>query len=486
MITDHEERDDFFKSNRRSRLSTTINTMGKIPPQAIDFEEAVLGAIMLESEAYLTVSGILKAESFYQEAHKKIYEAITNLFISSSPIDILTVTQELRRLGTLEIVGGGYYITNLTSRIASGANVEFHANIIMEKFMQREMIRISTETIQESYEDTGDIFEIIEKNQKLVGNVIGDTHQKNGSRIGDLMMDSLKDLSVISEDGLTGIGSGMLNVDKITNGWQRSDLVIIAARPAMGKTAFVLQCAKNAVMMYKSPVAIFSLEMSESQLTNRLLSNETGIHLDRILKKRVNKNEIAEMRNKVVEISKSNLIIDDTPALNIFEFRAKCRRLKQMYNIQMIIVDYLQLMNGRVDAKGSNRDAEIGMITRCLKSVAKELDVPVLALSQLSREVEKRPNKRPMLSDLRESGNIEQDADQVWFLYRPEYYGITEDEHGKSTIGQCQLIGAKNRHGVCETIKLDFNGAVMRMKDWTEEIHSDTKINTQQTDDFSF
>jgi replicative DNA helicase len=200
----------------------------------------------------------------------------------------------------------------------------------------------------------------------------------------------------------------------------------------------------------------------------------------------VNQIEISEMTNKVAEISKSNLIIDDTPALNIFEFRAKCRRLKQMYDIQMIIVDYLQLMNGKMDSKGSNRDAEIGMITRCLKSVAKELDVPVLALSQLSREVEKRPNKRPMLSDLRESGNIEQDADQVWFLYRPEYYGLTEDENGHSTIGQCQLIGAKNRHGVCETIKLDFNGAVMRMKDWKEPVTSDTKINTQQTEDFSF
>lgn len=473
--------------NRKSRLSTSMNIMGRIPPQAIDFEEAVLGGIMLEADAYLTVSSILKSDVFYQEAHKKIYEAITNLFISSSPIDILTVTQELRKLGNLELVGGAFYVTNLTSRVSSVANIEFHANIILEKYMQREIIRISSETIQESYEDTGDIFDIIEKNQKLIGNVIGDTHQKNGSRIGDLMIESLNDLSIVNEDGLTGIGSGMLNVDRITNGWQKSDLVIIAARPAMGKTAFVLQCAKNAVMIYKSPVVIFSLEMSQSQLTHRLLSNETGIHLDRILKKRVNKSEILEMRNKVVEISKSNLIIDDTPALNIFEFRAKCRRLKQMYDIQMIIVDYLQLMNGKADGKNSNRDAEIGMITRCLKSVAKELDVPVLALSQLSREVEKRPNKRPMLSDLRESGNIEQDADQVWFLYRPEYYGLTEDENGNSTIGQCQLIGAKNRHGVCETVKLDFNGSVMRMKDWDDNIiPSGTKINTEQTQDFSF
>lgn len=485
-MIDRQDKDDFFNPNSRSKTFNT-NTMGKIPPQVLDFEEAVLGAIMLEEGAYLTISSILKADAFYSEQHKKIFEAITNLFISLKPIDILSVTQEMRKLGTLDMAGGAFFITSLTNRVASAANIEYQSTVILEKYMQREMIRISSETITESYEDTGDIFDIIEKNQKLVGNVMGSTHQKNGSRIGDLMLDSLNELSIVSEDGLTGVGSGLKNVDRITNGWQKSDLVIIAARPAMGKTAFVLQCAKNAVMMYNAPVVIFSLEMSESQLTNRLLSNETAIHLDRILKKRVSKIEINHMRDKIINISKSDLIIDDTPALNIFEFRAKCRRLKHLYGIKMIIVDYLQLMNGKADAKGSNRDAEIGNITRCLKSVAKELDVPVLALSQLSREVEKRPNKRPMLSDLRESGNIEQDADQVWFLYRPEYYGITQDESGNSTIGQCELIGAKNRHGVCETVKLDFNGSIMRMNDWNEtSAMSNTMINTHQTDDFSF
>lgn len=495
MITDQEEKEffdneptgNFSTSRRKARLTTSVSTMGKIPPQAIDLEEAVLGALMLEKDAYLTISEVLKAEMFYQEGHKKIFEAITNLFSNSDPIDILTVTTEMRRLGTLEMVGGGYYITNLTSRVSSGANIEFYANVILEKHMQREMIRISTQTIVDSYEDTGDIFDIIEKNQAEVSAVIGVNHNQQGSRIGDLMNDSLKDLGIVREDGLTGVGSGLKNVDKVTHGWQKSDLIIIAARPAMGKTAFVLQCARNAVMMYNSPVVVFSLEMSKIQLTNRLLSNEAEIHLDRILKRRVSQQEIITMRSKVSQLAKANLIIDDTPALNVFEFRAKCRRLKQMYDIQMIVVDYLQLMNGKTDSKGSNRDAEIGVITRCLKSVAKELDVPVLALSQLSREVEKRPGKRPMLSDLRESGNIEQDADQVWFLYRPEYYGITEDNNGKSLIGQCQLIGAKNRHGVCETIPLDFNGAFMRMRDWVEEIPvQSNSVHTQQTDDFSF
>jgi len=448
--------------------------MGKIPPQAIDLEEAVLGALMLEKDALSTVIDILKPEVFYQESHKKIFEAIQLLFQKSKPVDILTVTSELRTLGLLEMVGGAYYITNLTNRVASAANIEYHARIISQKYIQRELIRISSEIIQNAYEDTTDIFDLLDHAEKNLFDIAQNNLRRDTQKMDEIIKQSLATLEELrtKTDGLTGVPSGFTALDRITGGWQKSDLVIIAARPAMGKTAFVLSCARNAAVDFKKPVVVFSLEMSSVQLVNRLISGETEIEQEKIRKGNLADWEWQQLHSKIGTLTEAPLLIDDTPALNIFEFRAKCRRLKSQYDIQMIIIDYLQLMHGKGEGGGGNREQEIGSISRALKSVAKELDVPVLALSQLSRAVENRPGqngKRPLLSDLRESGSIEQDADMVLFLYRPEYYGITEDEQGRSQAGVGEVIIAKHRNGETGIVPLRFVGKYVKFQDLEED-----------------
>ncbi len=474
MITENETQGQgkFSTSARKARLSTSVNTMGKIPPQAIDLEEAVLGALMLEKDALSTVIDILKPEVFYHEAHKKIFEAIQQLFQKSKPVDILTVTSEMRTNGTLEIIGGAYYITNLTNRVASAANIEYHARIISQKYIQRELIRISTEIITNAYEDTTDIFDLLDHAEKNLFDIAQNNLRRDTQKMDEIIKQSLATLEELrtKTDGLTGVPSGFTDLDRITGGWQKSDLVIIAARPAMGKTAFVLTCARNAAVGFNKAVVVFSLEMSSVQLVNRLLSGEAEIEQEKIRKGNLQEWEWQQLHSKIGALTESPLLIDDTPALNIFEFRAKCRRLKSQYDIQMIIIDYLQLMHGKAEGQGGggNREQEIGSISRALKSVAKELEVPVLALSQLSRAVESRPGpngKRPMLSDLRESGSIEQDADMVLFLYRPEYYGMTEDEEGRSTAGIGEVIIGKNRHGETGIVPLRFIGKYVKFAD---------------------
>lgn len=475
MITDNEQQGQgkFSASARKSRLATSFNAMGKIPPQAVDLEEAVLGALMLEKDALSTVIDILKPDVFYQEAHKKIFEAIQTLFQKSKPVDILTVTSEMRQQGTLEIVGGAYYITNLTNRVASAANIEYHARIISQKYIQRELIRISTEIITNAYEDTTDIFDLLDHAEKNLFDIAQNNLRRDTQKMDEIVKQSLATLEELrtKTDGLTGVPSGFTDLDRITGGWQKSDLVIIAARPAMGKTAFVLSCARNAAVDFKKPVVVFSLEMSSVQLVNRLISGETEIEQEKIRKGNLAEWEWQQLHSKIGTLTEAPLLIDDTPALNIFEFRAKCRRLKSQYDIQMIIIDYLQLMHGKGEGGGGNREQEIGSISRALKSVAKELDVPVLALSQLSRAVENRPGqngKRPLLSDLRESGSIEQDADMVLFLYRPEYYGITEDENGRSQAGIGEVIIAKHRNGETGIVPLRFIGKYVKFADLEE------------------
>ncbi len=462
----------FSTISRKNRLSPTISQIGKVPPQAVDLEEAVLGALMLEKDALSTVIDILKPEVFYQEAHKKIFEAIQQLFQKSKPVDILTVTAELRQTGALEMVGGAYYITSLTNRVASAANIEFHARIISQKYIQRELIRISTEIITNAYEDTTDIFDLLDHAEKNLFDIAQNNLRRDTQKMDEIIKQSLATLEELrtKTDGLTGVPSGFTDLDRITGGWQKSDLVIIAARPAMGKTAFVLSCARNASVEFKKPVVVFSLEMSSVQLVNRLISGETEIEQEKIRKGNLAEWEWQQLHSKIGRLTEAPLLIDDTPALNIFEFRAKCRRLKSQYDIQMIIIDYLQLMHGKGEGQsgGGNREQEIGSISRALKSVAKELDVPVLALSQLSRAVENRPGpngKRPLLSDLRESGSIEQDADMVLFLYRPEYYGITEDENGRSQAGIGEVIIAKHRNGETGIVPLRFIGKYVKFAD---------------------
>lgn len=471
-----ENDNQYNKSNtndRRSRFAapTSNNILGKLPPQAIDLEEAVLGALMLEKDALSSVIDILKPEVFYKDAHQRIFKTIHWLFEKTSPVDILTVTAQLRAQGDLEMVGGAYYITELTNRVASAANIEYHARIIIQKFIQRELIRISTEIITSAYEDTTDVLDLLDKAEKNLFDIAQNNLRRDSRKMDDILRETLKEIEALKDkkDGLTGVASGFTDLDRMTSGWQKSDLVIIAARPAMGKTAFVLTCARNAAVDFDKPVVVFSLEMSSVQLVNRLVSGETEIEQEKIRKGTLEEWEWQQIHSKIGRLEQAPLIIDDTPALNIFEFRAKCRRLKSQYDIQLIIIDYLQLMHGKsADGKGGgNREQEIGSISRALKSVAKELNVPVIALSQLSRAVESRPgaSKRPMLSDLRESGSIEQDADMVLFLYRPEYYGMEVDEDNNPTKGVGEVIIAKHRNGETGIVRLKFVGKFVKFQD---------------------
>jgi len=443
---------------KRASLPIQNNEMGKIPPQATDLEEAVLGALMLERDAVNEVIDILKPETFYRENHQKIYSAIQEIFGRSEPIDILTVTAELRKRGELDLVGGAYYISFLTNRVASSANIVFHARIISQKHILRELIRISSVTIREAYEESTDVFELLDKAERDLFTVAEGNIRKDFSSMAEVIKESIAGIEAASKntDGVSGVPTGFHALDKLTSGWQKSDMIVLAARPGMGKTAFVLSMARNMAVDFNVPVAVFSLEMASIQLVNRLISGETGIRADKLRRGNLEEHEFAQLHARIKKLSNAPIYIDDTPSLSVFELRAKARRLKQKHGIECIIIDYLQLMTGGGDNRG-NREQEISMISRTIKTIAKELSIPIIALSQLSRAVETRGgDKRPMLSDLRESGAIEQDADIVSFIYRPEYYDITQDEDGNSTSGIGQIIIAKHRNGALDTVSLKF------------------------------
>jgi replicative DNA helicase len=457
--------------NSRKRLvKTPLNVPlaeGKMPPQAVDLEEAVLGAVMLEKDALTSVIDILKADSFYKDAHARIYNAIQQLFTRSEPVDILTVTQELKKTGELEIVGGAYYITQLTNRVASAANAEFHARIVAQKFIQRELIRISTKTINDAYEDGSDVFDLLDDAEKNLFSIVEGNIKKNYDKMSTLIKQAMEQIEATrnNKGSFSGVPSGLSALDRITSGWQKSDLVIIAARPAMGKTALVLTMARNASVEFKKPVAIFSLEMSSLQLVTRLISSESELSSEKLKKGELEEFEIHQLTSKTKALAEAPLFIDDTPGLSIFELRAKARRLKEQHNIELLIIDYLQLMTAGSEGRG-NREQEIASISRSLKGLAKELNIPVIALSQLSRAVESRGgDKRPQLSDLRESGAIEQDADMVLFIHRPEYYGLTEDAEGGDTRGMAELIVAKHRNGPIDTAKTRYIGQYTKFAD---------------------
>lgn len=457
-------------TRKKPSYDNPTNFLGKVPPQAVELEEAVLGALMLEKDALTNVIDILKVESFYKESHKVIFQAILDLFTESQPIDLLTVTSQLRKNGALEIAGGAFYVTELTSKVASAANIEYHSRIITEQSIKRELIKISGEIQKEAFEDTTDVFELLDKMEQSLFEISEKNIRKNYSDMRSIMREAIIELEARKnqKDGLTGVPSGFTALDRVTSGWQKSDLVIIAARPAMGKTAFVLTVLRNAAVDHNRPVAIFSLEMSSVQLVNRLISSEAELDSEKIKKGSLADHEWAQLVHKTAKLSKAPLFVDDTPALSILELRAKCRKLKAQHDIQMVVVDYLQLMSGdsKNGGQGGNREQEIASISRALKKIAKELNIPVIALSQLSRAVETRGgDKRPQLSDLRESGSIEQDADMVMFLYRPEYYGITEDEGGASTAGVGEVIIAKHRNGSLENVKLRFIGKYTKFTD---------------------
>jgi len=448
------------KFKRKSPLDLGNMVFGKIPPQVRDLEEAVLGAIMLEKSAFDTANEILKPECFYVEAHQKIFLAMRELANKNEPIDLLTVVEELRRREELEFIGGPYYINKLTNAVVSSANIRAHARIIVQKFIQRELIRISGEIIGDAYEDSTDVFDLLDESETKLFEITNGYLRKNFDEIGNVLVDTIKRIEDLrnSDEDITGVPSGFPSLDRITYGWQSTDLIILAARPSVGKTAFALNLARNAALHASKPTAVgfFSLEMSSSQLVQRILSAESEIPLEKISRGRLEEYEMKQLHKRGIEpLTKTPIFIDDSAALNIFELRAKCRRLKNMHNVGIIIIDYLQLMSGSSD-RNSNREQEISKISRDLKSLAKELQVPIIALSQLSREVEKRKdtNKIPQLSDLRESGAIEQDADMVMFLYRPEYYEITTNEMGENNQGETILKIAKHRNGSLDTIHL--------------------------------
>ena len=449
------------KLRRKSPIDISTMMYGKVPPQARELEEAVLGAIMLEKTAFDTVIEILKPECFYTENHQRIYQAMQSLAQKSQPIDMLTVVEELSFQEELKMTGGPYYITRLTNAVVSAANIDAHARIILQKFIQRELIRISGEIISDSYEDSTDVFDLLDDAESKLFEITNNHLRKNFDSIDTVLVKTIQRIEDLrhKNDDISGVPSGFSSLDRITYGWQPTDLIILAARPSVGKTAFALNLARNAALhpTKSTPIAFFSLEMSASQLVQRILSAESEIWLEKISRGKLEEHEMKQLYAKGIQrLAQAPIFIDDSAALNIFELRAKCRRLKNKHNVGLIIIDYLQLMSGTGDNRNGNREQEISKISRDLKGLAKELQVPIIALSQLSREVEKRKegNKMPQLSDLRESGAIEQDADMVMFLYRPEYYDITANEFGESNKGETHVRIAKHRNGSLETIKL--------------------------------
>lgn len=459
---------------------------GKVPPQAVDFEESVLGALMLENDAILQVSEILKPEYFYKEEHGTIYAAIVKLSAKHNPIDINTVAQQLKIDKELDSVGGPSYLIYLTNRIASTAHIEFHSRIIAQKYTQRELIRIGAEMQKRGFEDVEDVSDMIDKAERDIFELSQGNVKKEVESMQQVLRDAYEQLLDASknDDGLSGVPSGFDALDKLTLGWQKSDLIIIAARPAMGKTAFVLSMAKNMAVDNNIPVAVFSLEMSSVQLVNRIISSTAEIPSSVLKTGRLSTEQWNSLNDKLRSLENAPMYIDDTPALSISEFRSKIRRLKQLHDIKIAIIDYLQLMSA-----GSNmqsREQEVSTISRNLKAIAKEVNIPIIALSQLSRQVEQRGgDKRPQLSDLRESGAIEQDADMVIFIHRPEYYGLKTDEAGNSLIGVAEIIVAKHRNGAVDDVRLQFKSEFTQFcnPESLGAVTFQSKMNSQSTPD---
>ncbi|MBM1106622.1 replicative DNA helicase [Aurantibacter crassamenti] len=478
---------------RKIDKSTIINLeRGKIPPQSVDLEEVVLGAMMIDKKGVDEVIDILHKDAFYKEAHCNIFEAIFKLFQESQPVDLLTVSTQLKKDGLLDVSGGDFYLIKLTQKVASSAHIEFHARIILQKFIQRQLIKISNEIIQEAYDESTDVFDLLDSAESKLYDVTQGNLKQPAETAQHLVIQAKKRIEEIAnKEGLSGIPTGFDKVDKLTSGWQPSDLIIVAARPGMGKTALTLSMARNMAVNNNIPVAFFSCEMSSVQLITRLISSETGLSSEKLRTGKLEKHEWEQLNVKVKSLEKAPLFIDDTPSLSIFDLRAKARRLASQHGIKLIIIDYLQLMTAGGSQKGGNREQEISTISRNLKALAKELNVPVIALSQLSRAVETRGgSKRPLLSDLRESGAIEQDADIVSFIYRPEYYKIDEwdDEERTPTQGQAEFIVAKHRNGGLENIRLKFIGNLGKfdnLDDFDSPVEFQSKMNDGDENPFN-
>ena len=455
------------KNTRVVEKTVMVADIGKMPPQARELEEAVLGALMLEKDAFSIVSDILTTESFYEDTHQAIFGAIHNLAMQQKPVDVLTVVEELKRRGELEQVGGAVYVAELTDKVASAAHIEYHSRIISQKYLARQLITFSSDVVNQAFDDMVDIDDLMQETESRLFEISQRNVKKDVIQINPVIKEALANLEIAAnrEDGLSGLPSGFKKLDEFTSGWQKSDLVIIAARPAMGKTALVLSMAKNMAVNYKLPIGVFSLEMSNVQLVNRLIVNVCQIEGEKIKSGRLDDHEWERLDSKIKELYDAPIYVDDTPSLSIFELRTKARRLVREHGVQMLVIDYLQLMNASGMNYGS-REQEVSMISRSLKGLAKELNIPIIALSQLNRGVESRQGegKRPQLSDLRESGAIEQDADIVCFIHRPEYYKITEDEHG-STAGLAEIVISKHRNGPTGIVRMRFENEFALFKD---------------------
>lgn len=453
------------KKSEVSIKQVAIEMGGLLPPQSREVEEAVLGALMVEPKVVPDVLDSLNANCFYVEANRKIFQAISALSMGHEAIDYLTITEQLKRTGDLEEVGGYHYIIELSQRVGSAVHIDNHIKILLQRYIQRELITISSEIQRDSFNDSIPVDDLLETAQQKLFTLASSNMKRDTLSISDVIKEAISDIEKNQErtDGLSGIASGFTGLDKFTLGWQPSDLVIVAARPAMGKTAFVLSMARNMAVEHKTPVAFFSLEMSSKQLVKRLLVSETGLSSEKIRGgKKLEDYEIHQLHQRIRDLSTAPLYIDDTPSLSIYEFRSKARRLRNSADVKLIIIDYLQLMTGPPELRGV-REQEVANISRSLKAIAKELDIPIIALSQLSRAVETRGgNKRPQLSDLRESGAIEQDADIVMFIHRPDYYGMAEGEADKSLS---EVILAKHRNGSTGIVNMRFRANEARFVD---------------------
>jgi replicative DNA helicase len=467
-----------YKKQTQAEDQDILESQGRIPPQAVEVEEAILGSMLIESEAATIALNLLKTDDFYKPGHRFIYDAMKSLHENGNALDMLTIETELSDQGHLDQIGGSGYLIDLTRAVTSAANIEYHCQIVIEKAIKRNLILTCTDIIKNSYEGTSDPYELVDQAEQKIFSLANSKTRQAGLPISQFIKPTLDHLVEIrgKHGGLTGVPSGLSALDDLTAGWQRSDMIIIAARPSMGKTAFVLTVARNAALypqdQYRTNVALFSLEMSSQQLVQRLLTMEARIDAQAARQGKLSDNDFTSLISAAGVLNKAGIFIDDTPGISLMELRSKCRRLKEEQNVGIIIIDYLQLMSG--GGFEGNREQEIAFISRGLKGMAKELNVPVIALSQLSRAVEQRgTNKRPQLSDLRESGSIEQDADIVCFLYRPEYYGLLTDDDGSSTAGMAELIVGKQRNGPVGTAKLAFIKQYARFENRTRISYDD-------------
>ena len=473
MVTFAENHSPMAENNsnttKRRKSSVKVdNTYGHLQPQATDIERAVIGALMIDKDAFSLVSEIIRPETFYEPRNQKIYQAIQNLNMTERPVDIMTVTEELKSQGTIDDIGGPGYLLDISDRVASSANVEYHAHILAQKFLARQLIQFASRVEEKAFDDTVDVDALMQEAEGSLFEISQKNMKQDYTQIDPVIQQALDILQKASANtgGLTGIPTGYTDLDEMTSGWQKSDLVIIAGRPAMGKTSFALSLAKNIAVDYHIPIAFFSLEMNNVQLVNRLISNTCEIAGSKILNGQLTPDEWDRLDKNLTKLTGSPVYVDDTPGLSVFELRTKARRLVREKGVKIIMIDYLQLMNAN-GMKFGSRQEEVSTISRSLKGLAKELDIPIIALSQLNRTVENREGlegKRPQLSDLRESGAIEQDADMVLFIHRPEYYHIFADEHGRNLKGMAQIIIAKHRNGSVGDVTLRFKGKYVRFE----------------------